>query len=31
MLACDGANANPCEIQFYHAAWEGRWHGELRA
>ena len=27
MLACDGANVNPCEIQFYHAAQEGRWGG----
>jgi hypothetical protein len=29
MLACDGANANPSEIQFYHAACEGRWGSEL--
>jgi len=27
MLACDSANVNPCEIQFYHAAREGRWGG----
>ena len=27
MLACDGANVNPCEIQFYHAARKGRWGG----
>jgi hypothetical protein len=28
MLACDGADVNPGEIQFYHAACEGRWRGE---
>jgi hypothetical protein len=30
MLASDGVNANPCEIQFYHAACEGRWRGKPR-